>query len=107
MPKTLTNLTFGSEFNQPIDNLPCGLKYLALGRNFKQPINFLPDSLESLYLRSEVDINCKLPSTLTKLTIPEYHEKSDIFPISLKYIYINSAISGVYHVKVHTKYMTQ
>ncbi len=48
----LKEITFDSDFNEPIDNLPSCLKTLDFGfdSNFNQPINNLPSSLETLRL---------------------------------------------------------
>jgi FNIP Repeat len=48
LPPTLTHLTTGDEFNQPVNNLPATLTHLTLGNDFNQPINFsLAHSLTS------------------------------------------------------------
>ena len=69
-PSNLTHLTFGDDFNQPIDNLPNSLTHLTLGYTFNQPINNLPDSITYLKLGFEFNqpIN-NLPNTITHLTL--------------------------------------
>ncbi len=61
-PKTLTHLTFGWVFNQPIDNLPKKLTYLRLGSGFNQPIDNLPTNINITYNYTEIPhsdiINC-------------------------------------------------
>ena len=49
-PNSLQNLEFNydSEFSQPIDNLPSGLKTLIMGSSFVERVDNLPDSLKKL-----------------------------------------------------------
>jgi len=42
LPPSLTSLSFGNNFNQPINNLPNTITNLSFGRNFNQPISNLP-----------------------------------------------------------------
>jgi hypothetical protein len=52
-PASLTHLTFGCDFNQPLHFgvlegrgvLPASLTYLTLDKNFKQNIDYLPSSI--------------------------------------------------------------
>jgi hypothetical protein len=41
---SITHLTLGKYFNQPIYNLPNSITHLKLGWIFNQPINYLPNS---------------------------------------------------------------
>lgn len=45
LPQSLTHLTFGRNFNQPINNLPKSLTNLIVGFNFNQAVNHLPKSI--------------------------------------------------------------
>ncbi|ADO67099.1 hypothetical protein crov066 [Cafeteria roenbergensis virus] len=60
---TLLCLAFGFKFNQPIDHiiLPKSLTFLELGENFDYPLDFLPVSLQI------VDIAGKYKHTLDNL----------------------------------------
>lgn len=91
VPPSITSLTFGSEFNQPLDNLPPSLKRLKfisvssfshsldnlppslthlLGVHFNQPVDHLPSSLVQLELfgtfNQPID---HLPASLTHLSL--------------------------------------
>jgi hypothetical protein len=48
LPKTLTSLTFGQSFNQPVNNLPETLTSLTFGSWFIQPVDNLPKKVTSL-----------------------------------------------------------
>ena len=48
LPKTLTGLHFGIEFNQHVNYLPSSLQSLTFGVNFNQPVDHLPISLTNL-----------------------------------------------------------
>ena len=72
LPQSLTSLTFycNSYFNQPIDKLPQSLTSLDLGRNFNQPIDNLPQSLTSLTLKVSFNQPIdNLPQSLTSLDL--------------------------------------
>lgn len=103
LPSTLTHLTFGPNFNSPIDNLlphslthlsfeyheeggrnffnqridhlPLSLTHLRLGADFNQPIDHLPPSLTSLSLGEKFNhpIN-NLPSSLTHLSFSQFNK---------------------------------
>ena len=55
LPNSLIELTFtwGSKFNQSIENLPNSIIHLKLGREFSQSVNILPASLTHLTLDRE------------------------------------------------------
>lgn len=48
LPETLTHLTFGLDFDQPIDNLPSNLTHLVLEFTYSRPINKFPPNLKHL-----------------------------------------------------------
>ena len=77
LPYSLTHLTFGTEFNQCVDNLPCSLTHLTLGHRFNKRIDNLPMSLTSLTLGFLIyqKIN-NLPPNLQKIRV--YIEKMHI-----------------------------
>ena len=51
LPTGIKILTFGSSFNQTVDNLPSGLQNLTFGDEFDQPVDNLPIGLKSLTLK--------------------------------------------------------
>jgi len=58
-----------SQFNNPIDNLPNGIKKITFGKSFNQPIDHLPETIE--YLCFEGDFNQpidKLPSGVKEIS---------------------------------------
>jgi hypothetical protein len=76
LPKTLTSLTFGDKFNQPVNDLPSGFWFtrniaiIAFGNNFNQPLGSLPRTLTSLRLPEKHDCMIALndlPSTLNNI----------------------------------------
>jgi hypothetical protein len=70
LPNSLTSLTLGHCFNQPLDSLPENLIELTLGYKFNQPITGLPHSLTSLTLGSKFNQSIdNLPINLKTLTI--------------------------------------
>lgn len=79
MPPSLKHLEFNvdSEFSQPINNLPQGLKTLIMGFSFVETVDNLPDSLENLSLtgsfNNPVD---NLPSGLKTLILGEFFNQS-------------------------------
>lgn len=56
-PSGITHLTFGSAFNQSVDNLPHGIICLIFGTfsNFNQPLNNLPKFVEFIELPTRYD----------------------------------------------------
>jgi hypothetical protein len=42
LPKNLTHLTFGENFNKKVDNLPKNLTHLTVGENFNKKVDNLP-----------------------------------------------------------------
>ena len=95
MPKKLTCLTFGFDFNQGIElnTLPKSITTLTFGDKFNQKIepNILPKELT--FLTFGFDFNQKiepniLPEKLTNLTFSNLNQKidSNILPSNLKHI---------------------
>ena len=48
LPVGLKSIILGNYFDQPVDNLPSGLQNLSFGWNFNQPIDNLPSGLQSI-----------------------------------------------------------
>jgi len=68
LPFGITDLSFGNSFNQPVDNLPNSVINLKFGWQFNQPTNFLPSSLKELYYyRSFNQPVDNLPNSITHL----------------------------------------
>jgi hypothetical protein len=44
--QNLTYLTFGDDFNQPVDYLPPNLSHLTFGWYFNQPVDHLPQKIK-------------------------------------------------------------
>jgi hypothetical protein len=91
-------IIFGSEFNQPINDLPNTIESITFGKNFNQPINNLPLNLKILNIEqgyeegkfnNPVD---NLPLGLGKLIISSesFNQSLDNLPSGLKYLEINS-----------------
>jgi hypothetical protein len=91
LPKSLTHLTFGNDFNQPVNSLPTSLVYLKFGDNFNQPVDSLPSSLTHLTLGSFFDKSTdNLPDSIVELWIePIIFNKFKKFPKSLERLYIS------------------
>ena len=51
----LTHLTFDSEFNQRVDNLPQPIAHITFGRNFNRSVDSLPSSV--VYLQFGLNFN--------------------------------------------------
>lgn len=90
---TLTNLTFGKDFNSSVNHLPPSLKRLQFGSRFNLPINNLPGSLTHLFLDYAFNhpVN-SLPSSLLHLEIlgGVFDQPVNQLPLSLKYLNIRS-----------------
>ena len=72
LPPNLKSLSFGGNFNQPIDSLQRlkHLEKLSFGLNFKQPIVNLPDSITNLTLPlKNLSRVINLPASLRELFI--------------------------------------
>jgi FNIP Repeat len=53
LPESLTWLSLGDSFNQPVESLPLSLHYLSLGHKYNQPLNKLPPKLLQLEIDSK------------------------------------------------------
>ena len=74
LPKSLTHLKLGPNFNMPLDNLPEGLTHLELGPYFNIELERLPESLTYLDLGHCFNqALCKLPDSLINLTIGTHY----------------------------------
>lgn len=86
LPDGITHLTFRYFFNQSVDNLPSSLTHLILGHHFNQSIDNLPSSITHLTLnfRFNKPIN-NLPSSLSELTLDRtYSLPLDKVPSTVK-----------------------
>jgi hypothetical protein len=84
----IKRLTFGWDFNQPVDNLPPSLTHLTLGYAFDRSVNQLPATLTHLtfgsYFNQSVD---NLPPALTHLTLGTYFDQPvDRLPTKLTHL---------------------
>jgi len=82
LPPTLTHLTFGWKYNQPLDRvtLPPKLTHLTFGLNFNQPLDNVTLPLKSTHLTFDVCFNqplenVMLPSTFTHLTVAKRYNR--------------------------------
>lgn len=83
-------LIFGSKFNQPIDNLPSSLMHLEFSCSFNQPINKLPTSLKFLRFIESFNQPINLPPGLTHLTFDCRFDRPVILPDGLEYLCISN-----------------
>ena len=107
LPNEITHLVIGTDFNQPLKNLPASLKYLAFEpdgyyahiTHFTNRLDNLPHGLEELQLAIS-GINTylgeNLPPTLKKLVILGFDAKENIninnLPDGLEYLFIGANI---------------
>ncbi len=107
LPDTLTSLTFDSDFNQPVDKLPSTLTSLTFDHDFNQSVDNLPSTLKSLTFgwefKQPVD---NLPSTLKSLTFErKFNQPVDNLPdsvlrLSLRESYPKNLRSTIpYHIE--------
>jgi hypothetical protein len=92
---SITHITFGKNFNQPIDNLPNSIKYLDFdfGSKFNQRIDNLPNNLTHLKLEEEFNQPISnLPLRLKKIDIFNCKFKKSIKERLLDVIPINCII---------------
>ncbi len=87
-PKNLKELTFGIDFNQPVENLPKKLTFLKLGYNFNLPLDNLPNSLTHLVLEYEFNLPLdNLPERLIELELSySFNHPLDSLPNSLTHL---------------------
>lgn len=95
-------LSFGYYFNQELDNLPNGIRFLELDINFSKSLTTLPDSLISLRYQSEYPLNFELlPLNLKKLdlTNSNINYKIKNFPVNLEHLILpknyNESLSDI------------
>eukprot|EP01133_Synstelium_polycarpum_P009769 gene9769-11407_t len=90
MPDTVTSITFGALFNQPIQpgSLPKGLTSLTFGDHYNQPLKVgaLPPTLTSITLGKNFDqqLSGDLPSTLQFLII-SLHKGFNDYELDIKF----------------------
>ena len=82
---------FDNYFNQPIDNLPVGLKSIILGNYFDQPVDNLPSGLQNLTIKSNLTHPIdNLPSGLQSLTFDNYFNQPIYnLPLGLENLYLS------------------
>jgi hypothetical protein len=101
LPKNLKVLKLSGDYNQPINNLPKKLKTLVLGSSFNQFIDNLPTSLRKLKFMGlscfDQSINNFLESTVNlKILILDNFKKSiDNLPENLKILRLNNQYSEI------------
>ncbi|ADO67547.1 hypothetical protein crov513 [Cafeteria roenbergensis virus] len=90
-------MTFHGRFNQPINNVkwPKSLTALSFGNNFNQPLDFLPESLKELTLNSTYNHDLSnLPSGINRIQLNYHnsyrhkvptHLKNKLYPINELY----------------------
>ena len=74
------HLIFDEDFQEPLDDLPNGVKILEIYSSYEQNLDFLPESLEELYLYKYLGKLNNLPSNLKILGICEENENEIIVP---------------------------
>ena len=82
---TLTHLTFGNNFNKPVDNLPGSITNLTFGNNFNKPVDNLPCSITNLtFYGSFNQLVDNLPCSITNLTFGyHFNQTVDNLPCSI------------------------
>ncbi|KAF2074645.1 hypothetical protein CYY_004040 [Polysphondylium violaceum] len=100
-PESVKTIVFSGRFNQTLtDLLPRSLTELSLGTDFNQPIlkDFLPNSLKCLKLGSSFKQNLThspLPNSLTKLSFKKFYHQDliDWIPPSVTHFEIGEIFS--------------
>ena len=101
LSSSLTHLTFGTNFNKPVDNLPENLTHLTLGYKFDQLVDHLPKNLTHLIFGKCFNRKVNnLPKTVTHLIFDNYfNKKVDNLPDSLTHLtlgnHFNSPIDNL------------
>ncbi len=97
LPNTVTHLTFGFHFNHSIDKLPKNLTHLTFGFMFNKPIHNLPEGLTHLEFGSHFNLPINnLPNGLTHLTFSGYfNQLVDNLPNNLTHLKF-----GIYFYKL-------
>ena len=99
LPPSLSYLELGTDFNQSIDNLPKKLSQLILGSEFNQNnVNNLPNSITTFAYYFPVNKKIKLPSCLQQLIILNNHDTRPSstmveIPHTVKKIYLKDKLS--------------
>lgn len=88
LPSSLTHLTFGSRFTQPIKSLPPSLVYLFFSFDYPHTITSFPSSLSQLHFMGllRLELNQTFPSTLTHLSLPKNTLSKISFPPYLTHL---------------------
>jgi hypothetical protein len=86
----LETLQLGAQFNNPVDELPKGLKNLKLGTNFKKTVDNLPEKLKRLEINSA-----------------SFNQSIDNLPVELIFLSISSynyhlSFDGLYNKKIES-----
>src|SRR5690606_35521171 len=84
IPSTITHLTFGDKFDQPIDNLPPNITHLTSGENFNQKIENLPPKITQLIFGMKFNQNIdNLPNNIKYLKLKcMFNQNVDNLPTS-------------------------
>lgn len=94
LPHSLTHLKFknniwGTGFNQPIDHLPPRLTHLVVGTNFNKPVNNLPSTLKYFKAGEKFDHSIdNLPDAVTHIILHNIPPINKL-PPSLLYLRIS------------------
>lgn len=91
-PRTLTELRLHYTFNQPVDNLPAGLRKIHFCGVFNQPVTNLPISLEMLHFGFHFDQPLDhLPQGVWSIQVGyHFNQPLNHLPNELKYLAMNS-----------------
>ena len=93
---SITHLTFGTNFNQPVNALPPSITHLTFDRysKFNHPVDSLPSSITHLTFGDYSKFNhpvSNLPSSITHLTFGiNFNQPVDSIPSSITHLTIGS-----------------
>jgi hypothetical protein len=88
----ITHLFFGANFNQQVDNLPSTVTHLSLGFCFAHSVDSLPQNLTNLTLSYVFNLPVNsLPKSLININFCDYFSQSiDNLPDSVKFLSLGS-----------------
>ena len=95
-PLSLTSLTFGFDFDRPVDSLSCSLTHLTFGTQFNHSVDHLPPSLTHLYFGDMFNQSIDtLPPSLTYLKLGmQFNQSVNSLPASLTFLLRASSTSN-------------
>lgn len=111
LPQTLTHLTFESYnslgcFNQPVDHLPPSLTHLTFGSQFNQPVNNLPSTLIHLtFGKSFQQIINYLPPSITHLKFFEFAHPFSTLPPNTSHLTVDVCKQTIQFLPPSIKYL--